>query len=175
MSLFNIKNIVKTKNYNNINTKISQEAFYRMNGSSEDLIKLVKMNNKSFGEKMQSIVIELLDLDKSNHTGHDAQCLSLNLKFEIKTSRYWVSIKDFKWQHIMLHHDYNYLILVGVDFDKLKVYIISKMDIIQLNNIGVIKMQGGAEGQGLWMQFNKIKEHLHEITNKRDFYKYLKN
>lgn len=173
MDYFNIVNVAKTKNFNCVSNKISQEKYYKMNGASSDLLKLIKLNNKSFGEKMQRIIIELLDLGKSSCSSYDAYCNKLNLKFEIKSSRYWVNIHDFRWQHIMLHHNYDFLLLVGIDFDKLKVFILSKKDIIKYYNCNIICMQGGAEGQGLWVQYKKIKNLLHEIKDKQDFYNYL--
>ena len=173
MSIFNINNIVQTNQYKNMKVSMNQEEFYRMNNAPEEILKIVRMSNKAFGEKMQCIIQELLNLEKSSHTGHDAQKKSMGLKFEIKSSRYGVKSKDFMWQHIMEHHDYDYLILVGVDFNGFKVYIISKQDFMKLRWDGLAKMQGGAEGQGIWCRCKKVKDYLYEIKSKEDFYNYL--
>jgi len=175
MSIFNINNISQTNQFKNIKDSINQEQFYRNNNAPEDILKIVKMSNKKFGEKMQCIIQELLGLEKSSHTGHDAQKKSLGLKFEIKSSRFGVRSKDWMWQHIMEQHDYDYLILVGVDFDGLKVFLISKKEFMKLRWEGLTKIQGGGEGQGIWCKCKKIKKHLHEITSKDDFYNFLKN
>jgi len=167
---FSINNIVKTKQYQSIKQKMNQVEFYRSKGSSEELIKLVKQSNKAFGEKLQSIVKEMLDLDDSEDAGHDAQKLSMGLKFEIKSSRYGVTSKDFMWQHIMEEHDYDYLILVGVDFDKLKMYLISKYHFMKLKTRGIATQQGKAEGQGLWVTRKKILPHLTELKGTDHFY-----
>jgi len=172
---FSIKNIVKTTQFKEMKPKMNQEEFYRSNGSTENLLKLVKQSNKAFGEKLQSIVKEVLDLDDSEDAGHDAQKLDLDLKFEIKSSRYGVTTKDFMWQHIMEEHDYDYLILVGVDFDGLKVYVISKYDFMELKEDGIVTQQGRAEGQGLWVTRKKILPHLTEITTKKQFYDLVDN
>ena len=172
---FSIKKITKTKQYRSIKKKMNQEEFYRSNGSNEALIKLVKQSNKAFGEKLQSIIKEMLDLDDSDDAGHDAQKLDLELKFEIKSSRYGVKSKDFMWQHIMEEHDYDYLILVGVDFDRLKVYVISKYHFMKLKTKGIATQQGRAEGQGLWVTRKKILPHLTEITTKKQFYDLVDN
>ena len=168
---FGIDNIKKTKSFQSIKKKMNQEEFYRSKGASEELLKLVKQSNKAFGEKLQSIVKEMLDLDDSEHAGHDAQKLSMELKFEIKSSRYGVVSKDFMWQHIMEEHDYDYLILVGVDFDGLKVYLISKYHFMKLKTKGIATQQGRAEGQGLWVTRKKILPHLTEIEGIEHFYK----
>lgn len=170
LNSFSIKKIMKTNQYKSITKKMNQEEFYRSNGASNGLLKLVKQSNKAFGEKIQSIVKELLDLDDSCDAGHDAQKLSMELKFEIKSSRYGVTSKDFMWQHIMENHEYDYLLLVGIDFDRLKIYLISKHKFMQLKKKGIITQQGRAEGQGLWVQRNKILSHIIEITSKKHFY-----
>ena len=171
---FSINNISKTNQFKNMKTSINQEQYYRKNGAPEDILKIVRLSNKAFGEKLQCIIQELLDLEKSSHTGHDAQKVSMDLKFEIKSSRYGVKSKDYMWQHIMEKHNYDYLLLVGIDFNGFKVFIISKKDFMKLRCEGLVKTQGGGEGQGLWCQCKKIEDYLHEIENKKDFYNFLK-
>ena len=173
--VFNINSFIKTKSFKNINNKLTQEDFYRNNNSCENILKLVRLNNKAFGETLQCIVKDLLDLDKSCDAGHDAQKLSHGLKFEIKSARYWISIRDFKWQHIMEEHEYDYLILVGIDFDCLRLYLISKYQFMKLKTKGIAKQQGRAEGQGLWVSRKKILDHLIEIKNKKHFYSLIHN
>lgn len=168
---FSIDTVIKTKSFQGIKKRMNQEEFYRSKGACENILKLVKSSNKSFGERTQSIIKDLLDLDNSCDAGHDAQKLSMDLKFEIKSSRYGVSSKDFMWQHIMEEHDYQYLILVGIDFDGLKVYLISKYHFMKLKTKGIATQQGRAEGQGLWAQRKKLLPYLTEIKNKEHFYK----
>jgi len=167
---FSIDNIIKTKSFQNIKKKMSQEDFYRSNGSCDNILKLVKLSNKAFGEKLQCIIKDLFNLDGSCDAGHDAQKLSMNLKFEIKSSRYGVTSKDFMWQHIMENHDYDYLILVGIDFDCLKIYLISKYHFMKLKTKGIATQQGRAEGQGLWAQRKKLLQYLIEVKDVKHFY-----
>ena len=167
---FSIDNIIKTKSFQNMKKRKTQEEYYKSNGSCDNILKLVKLTNKAFGEKLQCIIKDIFSLDNSCDAGHDAQKLSMNLKFEIKSSRYGVSSKDFMWQHIMENHDYDYLILVGIDFDCLKIYLISKYNFMRLKTKGLATQQGRAEGQGLWAQRKKIFQYLTEIKNVKDFY-----
>jgi len=155
--------ISQTLEFKKSTTKITQSQYYLANHTKKTIMTLVTMNNKAYGEKMQSIVKELLNLSKATHTGHDAQ--KYGKKFEIKSSRYWVGIKDFKWQHIMENHVYDYILLVGLDFTEIKIYIISKPDFMKLKKSGVVKQQGGAEGQGIWCQRSKIINHLTLVKN----------
>ena len=171
---FSINNIIKTKSFRCMKQKMTQVDFYRSRGACDNILKLVRQSNKSFGEKTQCIVKDLLDLDSSCDAGHDAQKLSMRLKFEIKSSRYGVSSKDFMWQHIMEEHDYDYLIFVGIDFDCLKMYLISKYNFMRLKTKGIVTQQGRAEGQGLWAKRKKILPYLIELQNKEHFYKLVK-
>lgn len=175
--LFSITNIKNTKEFNKSKKKKSQKEYYEENDSPKEILKLVGMNPKAFGEKMQKIIIELLVLEKSNNSGYDAKIN--NVKFEIKSSRYWVNKKDFKWQHIMEKHIYDYLIFIGVNFNKFDVYIISKEDFLKLKNIKnsrgryIVREQGGAENQGLWANRNDIVQYLQKINTIEDFQKYI--
>ena len=167
---FSINNIIKTKSFQNIKKRMTQEDFYRSKGSCDNILKLVKLSNKAFGEKLQCIVKDLFNLDNSCNAGHDAQKISMNLKFEIKSARYWQGINDFKWQHIMEDHDYDYLIFVGIDFDCLKIYLISKYHFMKLKTKGIATQQGRAEGQGLWAQRKKLLPYLIELKDVEHFY-----
>lgn len=168
---FSIENVAKTVNFQKTNRSKSQLDYYLENNSAPETIVLVKLNNKTFGEKMQRILIELLNLEPPTSTGHDARLG--DLKFEIKTSRYWVSLASWKWQHIMLDHEYDYLLLVGVDFNQLKIYIISKPKYCKALNDGLANVQGNANGQGTWANYKKIRSKLHRVQSKQDFLDYL--
>lgn len=159
---FDWKHIQDTNAYKNIDDKLSQEDFYKVNKANDVILSLVKLNNKTFGERVQRIVTELLKLEKPTSTGHDARLGEL--KFEIKASRYWVKNKDFKWQHIMMDHEYDYLLLVGVDFDKLKIYLMPKKNLVDMKTAGVITQQGNAEGQGCWFERKSVLANLREIA-----------
>jgi hypothetical protein len=165
-----MRTIARTTALQNILKTTTQLDYYKENLAHSATLKLVELNNKTFGERMQKIVIEFLNLDPSSSSGHDAQLKDLNLKFEIKSSRYWLSSFDFKWQHIMEYHDYDYLILTGLDFNEINMYVISKLEILDLKEKGIIKQQGGGEGQGLWFARKKVESYLHKVDNKMEFY-----
>jgi hypothetical protein len=171
--MIEIEKISKTNAFKNMSISKSQLSYYAENDSHPNIIKLVELNNKTFGEKMQKMIMEYLKLDKSNNSGYDIHDKLNNLKFEVKSSRYWVATQDWKWQHIMENHDYDYLLLCGINFKSVDVYIISKKDFLNLKKIGVVKQQGGAEGQGLWANFKNIKTHLTSIENINDINSYV--
>jgi|LakMenE01Jun11ns_1017448.scaffolds.fasta_scaffold9833590_2 hypothetical protein len=171
--MLDIKTIIKTKSYKSIRENKTQIDYYIENKSNPDIVKLVGLNNKSFGEKMQRIVMESLNLDKPDGSSHDMRENINNVKFETKSSRFWVKVEDWNWQHIMENHDYDYLLLCGLNFQGIDVFIISKNKLINLKDNGLVKQQGGGEGQGLWCRYKNIKEYLTPINSKEDIIKYI--
>ena len=173
--MISIEKINKTKAFENIKNAKTQVDYYVENGAHSDVITMVALGNKSFGEKIQRIVIEQLNLDKPTSTGHDAQQKSSGKKFEVKSSRFWVSNGDWKWQHIMEDHDYDYLLLVGINFNSVDVFIITKEKLISLKSKNIVTRQGGAEGQGLWCNYSQIKEYLTVISSEDDINNFISN
>ena len=170
---FYMRTVSRTANYKKILDRKTQLDYYTENNSHPGTINLVKLNNKTFGERMQKIIIEMLDLDPPTNSSHDAIKKNMNLKFEIKSSRYWVKTEDFKWQHIMEDHNYDYLILSGLHFDEISLYCISKQNLMKLKENNIISQQGGAEGQGLWFNRRNVLQHLFRVDSKYEFYDFL--
>ncbi len=165
INMISIDEINKTKSFESIKTTKTQVDYYIENNAHPDIVKMVGLGNKSFGEKLQRIIKEHLKLDKPSGTGHDIKQNSSGKKFEVKSSRYWVSNGDWKWQHIMEDHDYDYLLLCGINFQGIDVFIISKSEFLGLKNKGLVTRQGGAEGQGLWCNYRDIKNYLKPIKS----------
>lgn len=171
--MLDIKTIKKTKSFEGIKNTKTQIDYYLENNASQDIIKLVSLSNKSFGERLQRIVMEVLELDKSNSTGHDIRENISGKKFENKSSRFWIKNGDWRWQHIMENHDYDYLLLCGLNFQGIDVFIISKNEFLALKEKKLVTQQGGAEGQGLWCNYNNIKKYLTPINCREDVIKYI--
>jgi len=172
--MLEIEKINKTKAFESIKEVKTQVDYYMENDAHPDIIKMVNLSNKSFGERLQRIVMEYLNLDKPINTGHDIQQISTGKKFEVKSSRFWVKNGDWKWQHIMEDHNYDYLLLCGINFNSVDVFIISKSDFLSLKKIGLVTQQGGAEGQGLWCNFSNIKDYLTPIKSVEDLDNFVK-
>lgn len=169
---FKLEDFTSTNQFKTISKKINQMDFYRNNNSSENILKMVALNNKSFGERMQRIVSETLGMSKATSTGHDA--IKNGKLIEIKSSRYWVDTKDWCFQHIMADHKYDYLLCVGIAFDNIELYIIDKEEFFHLKDDGIVRVQGGGEGQGMWFQFRDMKDYLHKIESIEDFDNWIK-
>jgi hypothetical protein len=166
--------------YSNLLTSknITLTDFYIKNNAHHLILPLISLNNKLFGTLMENIIIEHINAEKSKLSSYDYLYNKSNkaIKIEQKSSRYWRSINDFKWQHVMLKHDYDMLLLIGIDFDDIKIYAISKKNIINLFNQKKIKIQGkSTDGQGLWFSRNSIKTHLTQIKSIKELDTFISN
>jgi hypothetical protein len=175
-TIFNNNFIKNTNSYKNLKkkTKKSQLDYYIDNGAPKEILDFIKLSNKAFGSECEKIIIEIFKLEKSNESSYDAKYK--DYKVEIKSSRIWNNLKDlFKWQHIMENHNYDFIIFCGIDINEFKFWIISKEKLLSLKETKCIKKQGGAEGQGLWCEYSKIKNILTEINSINDISEYIKN
>lgn len=159
----------------NNNICISQLQYYKNNNSIPEVLELIKYNSKTLGSICEKTTIKHFNLIKSNIYDYDA--IYDNIKFEIKSSRYWVSVNDWKWQHIMRELQYDYVIFVGIDYTSLRFFIIKKLMLLDLyyQDLDIVKQQGNGEGQGLWTNYKKIRIFCKEIFTKFDLLDYIKN
>ena len=156
----------------------SLAAFYRQNGSPEDIIKLVGLSNKRFGSVCEELVTNLVDgkqiPDSKGRSGWDMEFTTNPttppFRFEIKASRYWRSGKKsfFKWQHVLPDHEWSHLLLCAIDFDRMRLFALSKHQFMQLVTEGKITQQGGASGQGCWFELKKIIDVATELSTEVD-------
>lgn len=152
--------------------KETMHDFYRRNNAPTEILSLVKLENKQFGTMMEHIITEYIGMKppKQPITSYDRlfENNGRSVRIEIKSSRLWRRgpTSQFKWQHIMKDHDYDVLLLAGLDFACIRLYAISKKQIMELYWKGGIKQQGCAEGQGLWFSFSQIKPYITDIGSK---------
>lgn len=151
--------------------KPSQFDFYAENESCSEILELVSLNPKAFGSVCEDIVKEIFNLSQRIGTTHDATLIhdSKLYKLEIKVGRYLQSSDDCMWQHIEPCYDYDYVLCCLLDFDGLKVWYISKKNILLLIESGIIKKQGL---QGYICKKNTMLPHLIEI--KKSIYEIFK-
>lgn len=151
------KNLMNRRN-------LTQFEFYMKNNASENILGLVPLSNKAFGEGMQRIATEIFGMTGSSDTGHDA--VYKGVPIEIKSARYWSGKLDCKWQHIMTDHEYKWVLLSLVDFQDLNFWLISK-DVIMANP-QIFTQQGNAEGQGRWGTMKKVLHLAHPVASRED-------
>ena len=148
------------------NAPISMRQYYINNGAPPMIGDLVDLSNKRFGVVMENLVANLVGAkkipDKKNTTGWDIELR--DKKIELKASRYWRTMKTWKWQHVMPDHEWEILLLAAVDFTCIRLFCITKDKFNTLVAADVIKQQGNAGGQGFWFSYNQIKDHVYELT-----------
>jgi len=157
----------------------SLPAFYRANGAPEDIVSLVSLSNKRFGSVCEKLITNLVSgkpvPDSKGRSGWDMEFpihgLEITPRFEIKSSRYWRSGKQafFKWQHILADHEWSHLLLCAIDFDRLRMFALSKPQFMDLIRVGKITQQGGAGGQGCWFELKHIVDVATELTTELDY------
>ena len=109
---------------------------------------------------------------------------------EQKSSRYCANGADWKWQHIEMTHEWDYLLLCGLDYKEIKFYIASReiVETLITDGItdGIITGQGRKKNgiaqpqQAYWFSRSdftkhgkKLTDYFEEIRNEYDMSKYL--
>jgi hypothetical protein len=166
------KKIKETNTFKEIKKSENQYEYYLRNNASPEILKLVKMSNRKFGCFMEKLCIEVLGLNEGIDSTHDA--IFQDLLCEIKASRFWVSTETFKWQHVMIKHECDFLLLCEVNFDHVNIYAITKEKVLDLHKEGKIKEQGKKNShQGLWFTYEQIKNYLTKISSQKDLINFI--
>ena len=130
------------------NKNKTQLEFYKENNASEIIQQFVDMPGKTFGEKcMEPIAKDHFHLDSRTDSGHDHK--KIEKKIEQKSARYHANGDDFKWQHIEMTHDFDFLLLTGLDFNEILNFIGSRKIVEELIEQGIITGQGKKNDDGV--------------------------
>ena len=164
----------------------TQLDFYKRNHASKQIIPYVTLQGKTFGEKyMETIAREFFNLDPRTSSTHDHTKLGKSI--EQKSARYHANGSDWKWQHIEMSHEWNYLLLCGLDFRDIKFYICSRKVVEDLINEGIITGQGKKNKEGVaqpqqayWFSRTDFKrknkiftDYFTQIKNEKDLIRFI--
>ena len=161
----------------------SQLDFYIENNASKELLPYVQLPGKSFGAVAEKWAQEYFNLDSRTASGHDHMKCGKTL--EQKSARHHNNGSCWKWQHIEMKHNWDALLLCGLDFEKIKFYIASRVVVKDLIHKDIITGQGAKDSngiaaaqQGFWYSINpfkenNLKEYFTEISNEGDLIQYL--
>jgi hypothetical protein len=157
------------KSFQKISKKVSQLDYYVANNSTLEVLKLVSLGNKTFGDNaVEPMIRELFALGARTSSQNDATYKTR--KIEIKAARYWGGKDHCKWQHLEPDHDYDMVLFVLLDFTGFKVWAINKDKLMgELREKKIVTFQGK---QGWWTDKGKIMPYLTEITSVEDFTKF---
>jgi hypothetical protein len=126
----------------------TQEEYYRENDSPESILQYVRLPGKTFGEKWcESICKEYFNMDRRSDSSHDHTKLGKTI--EQKSARYGGNGAGWKWQHIEMCHNWDYLLLTGLEFNGFRFYIAGREKIEELIREGVITGQGKKDENGI--------------------------
>lgn len=174
------------KSYTEYNLSRSQLEYYTQNNASPEIMRYVPLQGKTFGEKcMEPIAKEYFNLESRNDSGHDH--VKNEKTLEQKSARWHGNGNDWKWQHIEMNHDWDCLLLCGLDFNDIKYYIASRKIVEALIKDGIITGQGKKNKNGVaqpqqayWFSrsdFNKKNKYFTDyftpINNEEELIQYL--
>ena len=96
-------------------------------------------------------------------SGHDH---SYNDYFiEQKTSGHWGE-SDYKWQHVEEKHNWDLLLLCGIDYHEIKFWTMSRSVFTKMLAEGNITNQGkktGESREGVWFNYSDVKDVLVQL------------
>ena len=162
--------------------KKTQLDTYIENGASEHILKFIKLGGGaalgSVAEQYCKYIFTILDKRVKGDTLHDHTIKIKNkiIKIEQKTSTKNKS-NDFMWQHIVEKYDWNILLLVAIDYNKVLFFGMNKIQFQKLVNEGKITNQGNknkSSHQGLWCKYSNIKDDIIPITCNDDLINLIK-
>jgi len=126
----------------------TQEEYYRDNGSPESILQYVRLPGKTFGEKWcESICKEHFNMDQRSDSSHDHTKEGKTI--EQKSSRFGGNGAEWKWQHIEMSHNWDYLLLTGLEFTGFRFYITGREKVEELIREVVITGQGKKDENGV--------------------------
>ena len=180
------KNLSLIPEHINFKPPKTQLDFYIENHASQEILKYVPIQGKTFGEKyMENLAKIFFNLDPRSDSSHDHK--KLNKTIEQKSARYHANGNDWKWQHIEMNHEWDYLMLTGLDFQKIRFYITSRDIVNKLIKKNIITGQGKKNNgqanaqQGYWFSRsdfkdpNKFLDFFKEINSEEELINYIKN
>ena len=153
-----------SKAFKAITDKETQIKYYKRNNAAPSVLALVELDSKPFGSEAEKILSEIFGLGKRTSTQNDGTFEGK--KIEIKTARYWAGCDNCKWQHLEPEHDYDYAMLVLLDFQGFKVWTIKKSLLMgELREKKIVTFQGK---QGWWATKSDLIPYLTQIQTVAD-------
>jgi hypothetical protein len=161
LSCSNWKN---TETFLSIKDKETQTKYYKRMNASTEVLQLVELDSKPFGTVCENIISELFHLGPRTSTQNDG--MRNGKKIEIKSARYWAGKDNCRWQHLEPDHDYEFALLVILDFRGWRVWCIKKSLLMgEMREKKIVTFQGK---QGWWVTKHAILPYLTPIATIED-------
>jgi len=149
---------------------------YIKNNAHPNILYIVKLGGGSklgsFCEQFSFHKFNILTKRLKNNTGYDAiiQINNININIEIKTSTLHKS-NDFMWQHIAIKHLWNILLLIGIHYNKILFFGMTRKIFEKLVTDEKITNQGNKNKnseQGMWFKYSNVINDLKLIETNED-------
>lgn len=164
-SIIPISVISHSKEYANAMKKRTQSDYYRERGASDEILKLVNMNNKTYGTGfMESYIRSHFGMKNPINSEHDG--IYMDKKFEIKAPRFG-NTGTYFIQHIKPTHDFDYILIALLQPNGIETFIIRKSDMHDH-----LKLQ---KGEGYFLCKNEIEIIRHSVGDEEDLKTFLLN
>ena len=145
--------------------KQTQLQRYQLNQSPDEILNIISFGG---GPKMGSYMENFArynfpSLKLRSSSGHDHSYK--DYKIEQKSSGHWGE-DNFKWQHVEEKHDWDMLLLCGIDYHRIKFWTMSRGVFRRMVEEGKITNQGkksGESSEGVWFNYLDVKDVLVEV------------
>jgi len=146
-------------------SKTTQLERYQNMRSPQEIVTIIAFGG---GPKMGSYMEQFArfnfpSLDTRTDSGHDHSFQGY--KIEQKSSGHWGE-SDYKWQHVEEKHDWDMLLLCGIDYHVIKFWTMSRAMFRKMVEEGKITNQGkksGESSEGVWFNYSDVQEALIEV------------
>jgi hypothetical protein len=89
---------------------------------------------------------------------------------EQKSSGHWDK-DDFKWQHVVVNHKWEWLLLSGITYTHIRFWVMDRATFVKLIEEKKITNQGNKavdSTQGKWFSYSAVKDSLREVFTAED-------
>jgi len=144
----------------------TQRSFYKKCGATDGILKIIDLNNKTFGSLAEDYIRENFELGPRTSDENDATVLGH--KIEIKSARRGKNGSYF-YQHIQLDYDYNFLLTTLLEpSGEFVCNIFKKEDILPH-----LKKQGKNANQGYTLNQKVVGNYGHKIHTYKDLRQFI--
>jgi hypothetical protein len=160
---------------------LTQLQRYEKNGSPEEIKDFIRIGGGSrMGITLEEFGrFQFPSLEKrreGKNTGHDhvLRIGDTDIFVEQKSSGHWGN-DDYKWQHVEINHNWNFLLLCGIDYHKVIFWGMDRETFNRLIAEKKITNQGkstGESSEGMWMRYSDVKDSLIEINTDEELVRF---
>lgn len=164
-SIIPISVISQSRAYANVIKKRTQYDYYHERGASDEILKLVTMNNKTYGTGfMEAYIRSYFGMTHPINSEHDG--VFMDKKFEIKAPRFG-KMGNYFIQHIKPQHDFDYFMIALLQPMGIETFVNRKSDMYEYLRI--------QKGEGYFLHKNDIERTRHTVTDKDDLKSFILN